>query len=602
MSLSYQKVRAVECRDPRLIVDNTREYCVLRGGSDVTPKTYTTTNVSQNSISFTTLPPSSNTIIDRKVYLTMCVRLTFTGVVPAGGFLLNINRDAPRAFPISSALDTVGIQINGTKISIDMADVIQALMRFNTDAKLKTSDYSLTPTAMDQSQEYGALIKTVRNPLGVFGDSNQESVAGRGSANYVVVTNPQNTGPTTATLTAVVDCRFTEPIFMLTPFIWGKYQAGGLYNVTTLDWTFNWLTQAANRFWSHDASVGSIITSSTFAFGGQIGGPTTPGFNQAPTLLLTWITPPETSLLGPNLSITYPYFNTERFVNDFTGIPPGPNNYVVYSSSNIQLKSIPRRMYVYMRQRNSDLYSNPANTDTYMSINNVNIQFNNRSGIYSTATQEQLYLTAVKNHCNMSWQEWSGLPQYSGVDNFDPQYYGVGSVCCFEFGTDIANQSPLECPGRSGQFQLQVNVSAANISSITLNCSLYIVVVYEGTFTIPNSGASLVQIGVLSANDVLEAGRNGFVNYNDTQKVNGGGDFFSNIKDFFSDKVLPLIKESRIASNLASAIPVVGPALSDSIRNLGYGDGVMVGGQDRGGVLVGGAAMTRSQLRRRLMN
>jgi|WetSurMetagenome_2_1015567.scaffolds.fasta_scaffold26438_3 hypothetical protein len=598
MSLSFQKVRPVECRDPRVIVDNgIRDYAVLTGGSDITPKTYSTTNIAQNSISFTTLPPSANTIIDRKAFLTVCVRLSFTGTVPAGGYLLNVNRDAPRAYPLSSALDTVGIQINGTKVSVDMADVVQALMRFNNDAKVKNLDYSMTPTAMDESQNYGDLVNTIRNPLAVYGDANQESVVGRGSSNYAIVSNPQNNTASPATLTSVIDCRFTEPIFMLTPFIWGKHQSGGLYNITTLDWTFNWLTQAANRFWSHDASSGSSIDGalSTFTFGGQVGGPTTPGFNQSPTLLLTWITPPETAILGPNLSITYPYFNIERLGTDFTGILPGPNNYVVYPSANIQLKSIPRRLYVYMRQRNSKLYASPSNTDTYMSINNVNIQFNNRSGIYSTASQEQLYQTAVKNHCNMSWQEWSGLPQYSGAGNFTTQFYGVGSICCFEFGTDIANQSALECPGRSGQYQLQVNVSAANISSQTLDATLYVVPVYEGTLTIPNSGASILQIGVLSANDVLDAGKNGYVSYNDVQKVNGGGDFFSNIKDFFSEKVLPLIKQSRVASNLANLIPVAGPALSKSLRNIGYGDG-------DGGVLVGGEALSRSQLRRRLRN
>ncbi len=64
------------------------------------------------------------------------------------------------------------------------------------------------------------------------------------------------------------------------------------------------------------------------------------------------------------------------------------------------------------------------------------------------------------------------------------------------------------------------------------------------------------------------------------------------IKDFFLEKILPLIKESKIASNLASLIPVVGGPISKSIRNLGYGDGVLL---DEGcgygygdGVMVGG--------------
>lgn len=246
-----------------------------------------------------------------------------------------------------------------------------------------------------------------------------------------------------------------------------------------------------------------------------------------------------------------------------------------------------------MRQRNSDLYSSPSNTDTFMAINNVNIQFNNRSGIMSTASQEQLYQMAVKNHCNMSWQEWSGYPQYSASNAYGTSYNTVGSVCCFEFGTDIANQCETDAAGRLGQYQLQVNVSANNISGGTLNATLYLVVVYEGIFQIPSSGASMAQIGVLTADDVINAKHNGHVDYHEIQKVNGGGDFFSGIKEFFVDKVLPVIKQSKIASNLAQLIPVAGPAISKSLRNLGYGD--------EGGVLVGGASMSRGDLRRRLM-
>lgn len=606
MSLSYQKVQAIECRDPRVIVDNKRDYCVLKGGSDVTPKTYTTTNISQNSITFTTVPPSANTIIDRKIVLTASVRLTFTGNVPAGGFLLNVNKDAPRAFPLSSAIDTVSAQINGTKVSVDLADVIHPLTRFHTDEKLKSTYYSMSATSLDQSQKYQDLQNTVRNPLAVYGDTVQMSVPGRGSANYKIVQNPQNNTGAPVVSTAIVDCLFSENLFMLAPFIWGKLESGGLYNITSLDFTFNFLTQSANRFWSHDDSAGNNITSATFQFGGLQNGPSSIGFSQAPTLNITWISPPETSLLGPSMAISYPYFQVERYVTDFANIANSPDSYVWYSSSNIQLKSIPRRMYVFMRKRNSDLYANANCTDTYMAINNVNIQFQNRSGIYSTASQQQLYLTAVKNGCNMSWGEWSGLPQYSGSSNFVNSFYGAGSVCCFEFGTDIANQSPLDAPGKSGQYNLQVNVNAANISGAVLNASLYIVSVYEGTFSIMGSGQSLTQIGVLTSNDILDSAQQGYASYQDAQLVNGG-DFLSGIKDFFVNKVAPFLRETKLGSTLAQHIPVVGPALSSGLKALGYGEGLSIAGDGLsiagdGGVLVGGAKMRRKNLRQRLMD
>jgi hypothetical protein len=600
MSLSYQKVKAIEVRDPRVIVDNLRDYAVLKGGADVTAKTYTTTNVSQSSIVFSTPPPSPNMILDRKALLTICVRLTLAGTAPANGYLLNVNQDAPRSFPLSSAMDNVSIQINGSQIDVQMSDLIQALTHYNTDVKLKTEDYSMTPTARDQSQNYGDLVGTIRNPLAVFGNSLQGGVTGRGGFNFVVVSNPLNNTANPAAATAVVDCRFTEPLFLLAPFIWGKHEAGGLYNLNSLEWTFNFLTQAGNRFWSHDDSTGASVSSIQWAFGGQIGGPSSPGFNLSPTLNLTWITPPEISMLGPNMSISYPYFRMDRFVADYTNITNGVQQ--IYTSGNIQFNSIPRRVYLFMRERNSDLFSSPSKTDTYFSIENVNIQFNNRSGILSTASKEQLYQMCVKNHCNLSWEEWSGQALYKGSSNFANTFNSVGSVMCVEFGTDIANQTPIEAPGKSGVYQFQANVTATNISGRTINASLFVVPVYEGVFTIASAGQSVTQIGVLTSNDILDAGKNGYYNYYDV-KVNGGeGDFLSGIKDFFSNKVLPLIKQSKIASNLASLVPVVGPALSKSIKNLGYGEGEgEYDGEGEGGVLVGGARLSRRRLRDRLM-
>jgi len=612
MSLSYQKLKPVEVRDPRIIIDNqeSREYAVLRGGKSITSTTFTTTSISQNSITFSTPPPSGNAITDRKVMFTLSVRLNFTGTVPGSlgptyATLLNVNRDAPRSFPISSSLDSLTVNINNQQLSVNPADLIQALMWYNVDAKMKTEDFSMTPTARDQSNDYGALVGSIRNPLAVYWNSLQNCPTGRGSANFFVVSNPQNLTANPATLTSVVDVQITEPIFLLTPFIWQKMNEGGLYNVNSMSWTFNFLTQLPSRFWSHDVSTGSIITSSSWAFAGQIGGPSTPGFTQPPTLLFNYITPPDSLSVGPQTPITYGFYDINRFPSDVPNIVSGVTN--TYSSNNIQLSSIPQKMYVFMRQRNSDLYANPSNTDAFFSIQNVNVQWNNIAGILSTATQQQLYAISIKNGCTMSYAEWSGGPVYSG-SNFATQYNTVGSVFCANFGEDIP-LSEIEAPGKNGQYQIQVNVTSTNTYAQTTNATLWLVFVSEGTFTIEKLGLATANIGVITSNDILNAKSNGYVSMNVIKRQNGG-DFLDTIKNFFSNQVLPLIKQSKIASNLANLVPVVGPALSNSIKNLGYGDGyhegygegVLVGGVPVGGVPVGGRSMSRSDLKHRLMH
>lgn len=612
MSLSYQRLDPVEVRDPRTILENKRDYAVLRAGSQTTCKTFTTTSISQSSIQFSCPPPSGGIIVDRKMYLTVPIRLTFTGTSPVGQVLLNPAQDAPRAFPLSSAIDTLQVSINNQAVSIQMADIIQALMHFNTDAKLQELDYSMTPTYLDQSQAYSQLFGATRSPLANYADGIDKTPMQRGAFPFTIVSNTNTS--------AVVDMVITEPLF-LSPFYWGKHNASGFYNVNTMDFNITFLNQAGNRMWSHDAvssGVATTITSISANFANFPG----PAFSYPtvqPLMLFTYITPNETQILPYNMPITYPYFDVQRFPTDGNAIaaasPP-----VSLSSNNIQLNSIPRRMYIYVRERNQDLYSTPNNPDTYFSIENISIQFQNKNGLLASASKQQLYEMSVKNHCNMSWTQWSGGPVVNSTLPFGTiaNHYGtIGSILCIEFASDIGLDS-IEAPGKLGQYMLQVNVLATNISNRTITPTLYIVIVSEGTFTIEGLGKASTNIGVISSKDILDAKQSPFVNYRDVQEVNGGN-FLSGLKDF-GRKLLPILKkgneflrDTQAISKGLSAIPHPYAQLgSQAARAIGYGEGIYAGGCgmcgtgkcvcNQGGVLVGGRSLSRSQLKNRLMN
>jgi hypothetical protein len=588
MSLSYSNINPVQVLDPRVILKNERYYAVLQGGKMVTPQTFVSTSVSQNSITFVTPPPAGGFIVDRKVMLTCSMRLTITATVAPGQQVLNVNRDAPRQFPLSSGMDNIKANINNQTVNVDMADIIHPLMHFNVDQKLKNLDYSMSASCPDQSQYYSDMNDTIRNPLGVYGDSLDETTNGRGASSFFVVSNPTNTTGFPSTLGAIVDCQFTEPIFLLTPFYWGKGNGSGLYNVTAMQWTFNFLTQAGNRFWSHDENAsGSVVTNVSYIFGGNVGGPTTSGYTAQPTLLFNFITPLDTALLGPSTSISYPYFSLDKLLTPGTSFAPGVIGPI--TSNNFQLTSIPRRCYIWVRRQNNFLYTNPKYTDSFFSIEGLNLTFANRTGIFASATKEQLYAICVKNHCQMSWEQWSGNPVYTGRDNFVTKYNTIGSVFCFDW-TDVGLDDNY-APGSTGQFSLQFTVNCKNTTNETITPMCYFLPVYEGIFTIPKLGAATIEQGVLTQQNVLNSAKNGSVSYKEVENVNGG-DVFSGIREFFSEKILPLIKESKIASTLASFLPVVGTPLSKTISNLGYGNGVMA---------AGGAPMSRSDLRSRLM-
>ena len=74
-------------------------------------------------------------------------------------------------------------------------------------------------------------------------------------------------------------------------------------------------------------------------------------------------------------------------------------------------------------------------------------------------------------------------------------------------GTDIGF-GDTEAPGMLGQYQLQITVNMTNTNQTnSVTPTLVICVVSEGTFTIVDNRA-LQQVGVISAQDVLDAKQN----------------------------------------------------------------------------------------------
>lgn len=611
MSLSYQPLEPILVKDPRTIINNQRVYSILKAGKRTTLKPWTSTSVSSANINFQTPPPSSQIIVDRKITLTLPMRITFQATVAPGFRVFNKNYDAPRAFPIHSMIDTLQLTINNCGITQNMGEIIHALLRFNADRKLFAKDYSMTPSALDSSQSYGDLIGTVHNPLSMYGDSNYDDVSNRGGfSGFKLVSNPLNATNAPVVLTGVVDMICTEQI-MLSPLYWGGENGSGFANVTSMDWVFNFINQgAANRAWSHynDAAV-SVITGSSVQFNNL----TNFSFDiNQPYLNITYITPDDMTQINPQVPITYPFFSVDKYVTDTNNsLTAGAST--ILQSNNIQLSSIPRRIYIYARPSNAYYYSTPSATDCYFAIKNLSIQFENYTGLFANATPYQLYEMTRKNHCNLSWSEWSGQGLYpvggSSWNENSSQFAGPGSIVCVEFASDIGLDND-EAPGLGqGTYNLQLSVNIKNVNSSgewnNVPISLYVIVVLEGSFTITNAGSALTQTAIISTRDVLDSKQNPIYNYLDVQEVNGGN-FLSGLKDFGQKAYKGLsranqyLKDNKVISRASNALSYVPGTVGDVARDVnaisskfGYGCG---------GVVLGGKKMTKKQLQNRLRN
>lgn len=610
MSLSYVPLQPVLLQDPITDVQAVDKYAILQGGNKISSKAFTSTSISSSSINFSCPPPSSNIITSRSVKFTLPVRLTLTGalITNNGAFtpsstLINANKDAPRAFALSSMIDTINVKLNNDSVSIPMSDVIHPLQHYNTCTRLKEREYSTDLTYCDQSFNYLDLDGTNKNPLGVDGNCLEGTVRPRGGFPFNIVSNPSVTPATGAgtAATAVVDMVLTEDLF-LSPFFWGDSQDNvqGFYNITNMDFYFTFLAQAAFRLWSHcnqvQLSGANVVNSVISSASVQFNGFSSPAFSystNSPLLQFDYISPNLLTheKLGPNIPVTYPFFDIQRYPTDFPAITysQGP---VTISSNNIQLSCIPRRIYIFARPTNQTLQSRCDLTDCYLAIKNVSIQWANNSVLLASATQQQLYYINVRNGSDQSWASWSGEGVYDS--GWTSKYGGQGSILCLSMGQDVQLDAD-ECPGKNGQYQLQVNCTFQNMNSRgdwnAIPMTMYLVVVNEGTFTVTAQGSCVHNIGVVSAADILDAQSRPGINYREVQRLNGG-DFLSGLRSFAS-KVNDFLKQTKILSTVGKAVGSVVPGVgvaANVAEKLGYG----------GVAIQGGKKLTKKQLQSRL--
>ena len=158
-------------------------------------------------------------------------------------------------------------------------------------------------------------------------------------------------------------------------------------------------------------------------------------------------------------------------------------------STNIQLNCVPDKLIIFARRIVANLTC--CDTDSYLSINSISINWNNQAGLLSSFSKEQLYRASVASGlANLTWEEFNGLttsvagyaaPQsgisesrhwYCGVgarsvlggDNSTPvdSYPGfksiptTGSILVLNFADVIQLTEEYYAPGSLGSFNLQL--------------------------------------------------------------------------------------------------------------------------------------------------
>jgi len=568
MSASNIPLKVVKVVEPTLDIRDEKVFAVFKGGSDNTFYNYPSSSYSNSLVSWNINTPSDSLVFDRKFKIKCKLRFTFAidPLNDQGKLLIQSGRDALRSFPLAKAMSSLTLQLNNTSsITVNMSDVIKGMERLMNESDFH-QEYTTTPCYPDQGQTYSEYDGFMKNPLNGIGDSVYGAVEPRGAfpVEIISLTNTE----------CVLDYTITEPLF-ISPLHFTRTQAEGFVGIRNINVVIQWKNQLINSLWSRNEQDVQFETASVEFVG-------------ALELLIRAITPSELMSTDIPRESIYGYQNIISNVSTFAPLAPGQT--ATSSNNALQLSVIPRRLILFVsRDPSEEKY---YRTDSFFGIENISILMGNKSGILSSATQEDLYKIAIKNGSNQTWREFSGKTSSMIVGNQNI-FSGVGSVLPLMIPEDITlSNSDILSSGVADKLNLQIQIRYKNLHPTeTITPRFTIIVDTSGVFGIDN-GMSFNRIGVLTEEDVLNAQFHPNITYSSVQDLYGG-DFFADVKSVIKKVPGAIVKGAKFAKDdllpIAQAVMSVLPMLGLGVK------------KTRGGLLVGGSKVSRAELTKKLM-
>jgi hypothetical protein len=509
-------------KDSRIadISDNV-SYGVFSGASQNTYQTFNATSTSVSQISFNVNVPSENTILDRNILIGAVYEFTYTttGATVKDEIVMKYGlNDAFQAFPLNQSIVSMNATINNTSVSINSQDVLPILLKLIPQRELQKYQ-GLTPCLVDtfgfdRDGSYYAENVAVSgvsenvNPLGSIHTASQEGlILPRGAfpLKSIVITNPTTAnslkvGTAGDVVSVKMTAEFVEPLF-ISPFIFGgKYDNGqGLVGINTLNLNLN-IDSTLKRFWSHAVGVAPSY-SGTYSL-------TLNSISNA-RLMVNFLTSQPTDLIKAKNVV--PFMDYPRYITGVANsqqLNKSAGNNPSIPTQNIQLNQIPDLILVALRKP----VANQTGLDptTFFPITGVSVNFNNASGLLSSATQHQLYEMSRDNGVQQSWLEWSGrVNSYTAVNDAPAltdvnvlSRLSAGSILAINPAKDLSLPAYLS-NGSIGQFNLQLNVSATNYSTNDITPEIIIICCNSGVFS-TIAGSSAIYTGLLTKQMVLD--------------------------------------------------------------------------------------------------
>ena len=483
-------------------------YAVNKGGQQITSASFEATSQSNSSHTYNIIVPSLETILDRRIIWQSTVTLKISATVQANKQAINYgNRDCLAPFPLHQLCSTMSATINNNTVSVNMNDVLNPILRM-LDPKDLAKHSNTTPVAYDTYMNYSEMKGQVNNSFRGYDVINGVDVLHpRGSfALDAVASDAGFTTPlgfTAGAQVAYVKFTVSEPL-LLSPFLFGKTQSNnsGMYGIQNMSFNFN--IGDASTVWRHYDDGSSVINTIQIE---QF---------ESSRLICQFLTPHPSDQLSSRCCVGF--YELPRYItSNLTGIAALPAatyigakpvaNKLTYSSSTISLNQVPDKLIIFLRRKTRTW----TESDSFLAINDVNINWNNQTGLLSSFNTESLWRMSVEAGSNQTFDEFRGYAFRPNVGaettagNGAGSYISTsGSILMLNMGEHLNLVEDYYAPGSIGTFNLQVKVTASNYDDAKFDPELVIIAMNSGVFA-TERGTSSTYTALLTKQDVLDA-------------------------------------------------------------------------------------------------
>lgn len=573
MSTIREGLQFVHAIDGRMSINNlhNKQYALVTNAADESffPFPVNGNPAGSTQLVWNGIPPTTGTYVNRRAYANLQMTLTFTGTATGGvPTLINAqgyqasagvspgtgNLDALRCDPLNQLFTNLTLQINNGIITQPLGLYSRYFQRYRRSSDDQQLDLSMSPMAPDISIQYADVFGTIGNPLGSYGNNIYDQ---RGAFSGVVITS--NT-PTSATATVNV----TAPI-MLSPMAFDHDDEPvaliGCKNfilTATLGGRGS-SNQIGNSLWSH-MNGSSTLSSITM----QV--------NQA-TLFMSFLSPPQGQPLPEQVyySFVLPTYWQQQGPAAPASTLPLPNPITIQPATQVvELSSIPHALLVAVDP--ADYLFDFTQTDVCKFwIQSISITLGNRTSILNSASIYDIYQKAVKNGCNVSWNQ---ATRFQGL------------VLLLRFGQDIILPEGMT-PGMNTKITLQISrIQVQPLATVPYaQVSVNMLVLEEGVLYIDRTNVTPT-VGVANQSDYKMVQSEPPIAYNPPKNILGGA-FGEDVLNFFK-RLVPAIARPLYEGTKQFIPSQLHPAVDAGLKAFGKG---VKKGRKSGGTYVGGRQM-----------